>query len=56
MRDLTSTELLCVYGGETGGTISVEYGAAITLGLMAISVTPAVLVVGGAALVCYALM
>ena len=26
MRELTSTELLCVDGGETGGTISVEYG------------------------------
>ena len=56
MRELTCTELVGVGGGETGGTISVEYGAAMTVALMAVSMTPAVLVVGGVALVCYALM
>ena len=36
MRELTNTELMFVDGGETGGTISVEYGAAITVALMAV--------------------
>lgn len=56
MRDITDVEVLCVDGGATGGTISVEYGAVATVGLMAISATPAVLAVGAVALVCYALM
>ena len=56
MREITDAEILCVDGAATGGTISVEYGAVATVGLMAISATPIVLAVGAAALVAYALM
>jgi hypothetical protein len=56
MRELNEAEILCIGGAATGGTISVGEGAAITVALMAISATPAVIAVGGVALVCYALM
>ena len=56
MREINLEEIALVDGGATGGTITVEYGAVVTVGLMAICATPVVLGVGAVALVAYALM